>query len=577
MVASGKMMNVRVTTMDAELEFAIQQGTTGKQLFDQVVKTIGLREVWFFGLQYTDSKGDNTWIKLYKKVMSQDVQKGDPLLFKFRAKFYPEDVAEELIQDITLRLFYLQVKNAILSDEIYCPPETSVLLASYAVQARHGDYNKGTHVPGFLAKDRLLPQRVIDQHKMSKDEWENSITTWWQEHRGLLREDAMMEYLKIAQDLEMYGVNYFEIRNKKGTELWLGVDALGLNIYEKEDRLTPKIGFPWSEIRNISFNDRKFIIKPIDKKAPDFVFFAPRVRINKRILALCMGNHELYMRRRKPDTIDVQQMKAQARDEKNAKQQEREKLQLALAARERAEKKQQEYEDRLRSMQEEMERKQANLSEAQDTIRRLQEQLNQVQAAKEELEQRQNELHEMMQRLEETKNMEATERAKLEEEIRVKQLEMQKIQEEVTLKDSETKRLHEEVEEAIRKQNEAAAALQAATTTPKHHHVEEEEENEEELINGENGTQDFSKDFDTDEHIKDPVEERRTLAERNERLQDQLKALKQDLALSRDDTMETPNDKIHRENVRQGRDKYKTLREIRKGNTKRRVDQFENM
>lgn len=113
-------------------------------------------------------------------------------------------------------------------------------------------------------------------------------------------------------------------------------------------RLTPKIGFPWSEIRNISFNDRKFIIKPIDKKAPDFVFFAPRVRINKRILALCMGNHELYMRRRKPDTIDVQQMKAQAREEKLAKQQQREKLQYEIAARERAEKKQQEYEDRIK-------------------------------------------------------------------------------------------------------------------------------------------------------------------------------------------------------------------------------------
>lgn len=576
-----KSMNVRVTTMDAELEFAIQQSTTGKQLFDQVVKTIGLREVWFFGLQYTDSKGDLTWIKLYKKVMSQDVQKGDPLQFKFRAKFYPEDVAEELIQDITLRLFYLQVKNAILSDEIYCPPETSVLLASYAVQARHGDYNKTTHVPGFLVNDRLLPQRVIDQHKMSKDEWENSITTWWQEHRGMLREDAMMEYLKIAQDLEMYGVNYFEIRNKKGTELWLGVDALGLNIYEKDDRLTPKIGFPWSEIRNISFNDRKFIIKPIDKKAPDFVFFAPRVRINKRILALCMGNHELYMRRRKPDTIDVQQMKAQAREEKNAKQQEREKLQLALAARERAEKKQQEYEDRLRTMQEEMERSQANLIEAQEMIRRLEDQLKQLQFAKDELEARQNELQVMIKRLEESKNMEVAERQKLEDEIRAKQEEVQKIQEEVSVKDSETKRLQEEVEEARRKQNEAAAALLAATTTPDHHHVDEEEEdNEEELTNGgaENGTsRDYSKDFDTDEHIKDPVEERRTLAERNERLHDQLKALKQDLALSRDDTMETPNDKIHRENVRQGRDKYKTLREIRKGNTKRRVDQFENM
>lgn len=57
--------------------------------------------------------------------------------------------------------------------------------------------------------------------------------------------------------------------------------------------------------------------------AKDFVFYAPRLRINKRILALCMGNHELYMRRRKPDTIEVQQMKAQARDEKHQKQMER--------------------------------------------------------------------------------------------------------------------------------------------------------------------------------------------------------------------------------------------------------------
>lgn len=53
---------------------------------------------------------------------------------------------------------------------------------------------------------------------------------------SVLREDAMLEYLKIAQDLEMYGVNYFDIKNKKGTELWLGVDALGLNIYEKDDK-----------------------------------------------------------------------------------------------------------------------------------------------------------------------------------------------------------------------------------------------------------------------------------------------------------------------------------------------------
>jgi hypothetical protein len=348
-----KPVTVRVTTMDAELEFAIQASTTGKQLFDQVVKTIGLREVWWFGLQYEDDKGYLTWLKLNKKVLAQDLSKETPLRFKFRVKFYPEDVQEELIQDVTQRLFYLQVKDAILSDEIYCPAETIVLLSSYAVQAKYGDFNPDVHKPGFLSKERLLPKRVLETHKLTKEQWEERISTWYTEHKGMMREDAMIEYLKIAQDLEMYGVNYFEIKNKRGTDLYLGVDALGLNVYAKDDRLTPKIGFPWSEIRNISFNDKKFIIKPIDKKSPDFVFNAPRLRINKRILALCMGNHELYLRRRKPDTIEVQQMKAQAREDKHAKQMEKAKLQRERQAREDIEREKRELEEKLKKIQDE--------------------------------------------------------------------------------------------------------------------------------------------------------------------------------------------------------------------------------
>lgn len=574
-----KPVNVRVTTMDAELEFAIQASTTGKQLFDQVVKTIGLREIWFFGLQYLDNKGYVTWLKLNKKVLSQDVKKENPLLFKFRAKFYPEDVAEELIQEITLRLFYLQVKSVILTDEIYCPPETSVLLASYAVQAKYGDYSADLHKPGCLSSDKLLPQRVMDQHKLSKDQWDERITNWWAEHKELPREDAMMEYLKIAQDLEMYGVNYFEIKNKKGTELWLGVDALGLNIYEKEDKLTPKIGFPWSEIRNISFNDRKFVIRPIDKKAPDFVFFAPRLRINKRILALCMGNHELYMRRRKPDTIEVQQMKAQAQEEKLARKQEREKLRKETEAREIAEKKQQEYAERLRQMQDEMEKRQKELLEAQDTIRRLEDQLRLVQAAKEEFEIKQRELEDMMKKLENDKMMEAEEKIRLEEDIRAKQVEVQRMQEEVNIKDEETRRLQEEVEDARRRQEEATAALVAASSTPQHHHVMEAEddgENDEALANGELGAE-LTCHENEDEDLFRREEQRSTEVSKKKALGDQLEILSKELSLMKDDAKLTRNDMLHQENVRQGRDKYKTLREIRKGNTKRRVDQFENM
>ncbi|KAG8522405.1 Ezrin [Galemys pyrenaicus] len=93
------------------------------------------------------------------QVSAQEVRKENPLQFRFRAKFYPEDVSEELIQDITQKLFFLQVKEGILSDDIYCPPETAVLLGSYAVQAKFGDYSKETHKSGYLNSERLIPQR----------------------------------------------------------------------------------------------------------------------------------------------------------------------------------------------------------------------------------------------------------------------------------------------------------------------------------------------------------------------------------------------------------------------------------
>ncbi|XP_019961412.2 radixin-like [Paralichthys olivaceus] len=579
-----KPINVRVTTMDAELEFAIQPNTTGKQLFDQVVKTVGLREVWFFGLQYVDSKGYSTWLKLNKKVTQQDVKKENPLQFKFRAKFFPEDVSEELIQEITQRLFFLQVKEAILNDENYCPPETAVLLASYSVQAKYGDYNKDVHKPGYLTHDRLLPQRVLEQHKLTKEQWEDRIQTWHEEHRGMLREDSMMEYLKIAQDLEMYGVNYFEIKNKKGTQLWLGVDALGLNIYEHEDKLTPKIGFPWSEIRNISFNDKKFVIKPIDKKAPDFVFYAPRLRINKRILALCMGNHELYMRRRKPDTIEVQQMKAQAREEKHHKQMERAQLENEKKKREHAEKEKERIErekdelmERLRQIEEQTMRAQKELEE--QTRRAL------------ELEQERKRAREEAERLERERTM--AEEAK--GELAKQAADQLKNQEQLAAELAEFTAKIALLEDAKRKKEDEATEWQhkalsaqddlektkeelktAMTIVPAPPGGNAESEHDEQDENHAEASAELSNEGVSQFDLRSE-EARVTEAQKNERVKQQLQTLSSELAEARDETKKTQNDVLHAENVKAGRDKYKTLRQIRQGNTKQRIDEFESM
>uniref|UniRef100_A0A7N6B1S9 FERM domain-containing protein n=1 Tax=Anabas testudineus TaxID=64144 RepID=A0A7N6B1S9_ANATE len=575
-------ISVRVTTMDAELEFAIQPNTTGKQLFDQVVKTIGLREVWYFGLQYQDTKGFSTWLKLNKKVTAQDVRKESPLLFKFRAKFFPEDVSEELIQDATQRLFFLQVKEGILNDDIYCPPETAVLLASYAVQAKYADYNKEVHTPGYLNNEHLLPQRVLDQHKLSKEQWEERIQVWHEEHKSMMREESMMEYLKIAQDLEMYGVNYFNIKNKKGTELWLGVDALGLNIYEQNDKMTPKIGFPWSEIRNISFNDKKFVIKPIDKKAPDFVFYAPRLRINKRILALCMGNHELYMRRRKPDTIEVQQMKAQAREEKNHKKMERALLENEKRKREVAEKEKEKIE---KEKEELMER----LKQIEEQTKKAQQELEEQTQKALELEQERKRAQEEAERLEsDLKSAEDAKMALLQQsESQMKNqehlaTELAELTSKISLLEDAKKKKEDEANEWQQKATMVQEDLEKTKEELKNKvlvaHVQEPLNAENEHDENDESSAEASAEFTDAATYKDRSEEERmTETEKNERLQKHLLALSSELANARDESKKTVNDIIHAENMKAGRDKYKTLRQIRSGNTKQRIDEFECM
>lgn len=49
-------------------------------------------------------------IHLFTKVLEQEVPKDSPITFHFLAKFFPEKVEEELVQEITQHLFFLQVK-----------------------------------------------------------------------------------------------------------------------------------------------------------------------------------------------------------------------------------------------------------------------------------------------------------------------------------------------------------------------------------------------------------------------------------------------------------------------------------
>ncbi|XP_061528740.1 NF2, moesin-ezrin-radixin like (MERLIN) tumor suppressor a isoform X1 [Phycodurus eques] len=578
----NRNFNVRICTMESDMEFSCEMKWKGKDLFELVCRTLGLRETWFFGLRY-HVKDTVAWLKMDKKVLDQEVPKEEPITLHFLAKFYPENVEEELVQDITQHLFFLQVKMKILEEEIHCPPEASVLLASYAVHAKYGDYNPNVHKPGFLAQEELLPKRVINLYQMTAEMWEERIAVCYAEHRGRTREEAEMEYLKIAQDLDMYGVNYFLIRNKKGTDLLLGVDALGLHIYEPDNRLTPKCSFPWNEIRNISYSDKEFTIKPLDKKANVFKFNSSRLRVNKLILQLCIGSHDLFMRRRRVDSLEVQQMKAQAREEKARKQVERQRLRQEKQRREEAEHVRDELERRLIQLQDEAHMANEALLRSEQTADLLAEKAQLAEEEAKLLAQKAAEAETEMKRIKVTAMRGHEERRLMEHKMVEAERIALKMANESERRAKEAEQLKQDLLEARQSEHRAKHKLLEITSRVSTCPALPVDCMPPDLsFSRENLSFDFK---DTDmKRLSMEIEKEKHLPfgrveymEKSKHLQEQLNELKTEIDSLKLKERQTPLDVIHDHNAEQGASKHSNFKKLTLQSTKSRVAFFEDL
>ena len=277
---------------------------------------------------------------------------------------------------------------------------------------------------------------MVSGHKLSREEWESKISMFHAKHRTMTKEEAMMEYMKVSQDLETYGVNYYGVVNKNNTQVLLGIDALQISIYDKNNKLSPTLGFPWSEINQIKTSkDNKIILYLTDKTSSKMTMRCDQPKMKHQIYMMVNGNHEMYKRRRRPDPLEVQQMKSERKEEDERRAKERQLLHREMEARERAEELRVQLEQKYRDMEARMSEKEQEVQQKDDRIRELEEQLRALREAKENLETQQNELREMMSKLEEDKTLQAAEREKMEEEARAKQEEIDRIKTEVEEKE----------------------------------------------------------------------------------------------------------------------------------------------
>lgn len=291
---------------------------------------------------------------------------------------------------------------------------------------------------------------MVSGHKLTREEWESKISMFHAKHKTMTKEEAMMEYMKVSQDLETYGVNYYGVVNKNNTDVLLGIDALQISIYEKNNKLSPTLGFPWSEIDQIKTSrDNKIIVHLRDKTSSKMTMRCDQPKMKHQIYMMVNGNHEMYKRRRRPDPLEVQQMKSERQEEDERRAKERQLLLREMEARERAEQVRLQLEQKYKDMEERMSAKEQEVQEKDDRIQELEEQLRALREAKESLEAQQNELRELMTKLEEDKTLQAAEREKMEEEARAKQEEIDRIKTEVEEKERLARELQVRYNRAI--------------------------------------------------------------------------------------------------------------------------------
>lgn len=554
--------------MEAELKFHISEKSTGQDLFDMVCRTIGLREHWYFDLEFHDKDDHQFWLKKDKRVVEQCVvnpstEHRSQVHCSFLVKYYPEDVSEELIQDITQHLFFLQVKHDVVSENLFCAPEASVLLASYAVQAELGDYEENSFVPGSLRVESILPQTVIDQYQMTSEMWEERIKIWYADHKGLSKEDAEKEFLKIAQDLEMFGFSYFDIKNKRNTEVTLGVNSLGLHIFKPENKLLPVLSFNWSEISHISHTEKKFKVKTFDRTHnDDLTFFSRDLRRNNLLFELCQGNHQLYKQRRIPDTLEVQQMKTQAKEQRIKRQQEKEKFVREQELRAILQQEKEALLARVHQVELELELTRESLKRSEETAELLNQKTELLEEENQLLREKTAEAEAEMGRAQNT--VLKTEEEKMIVEKRAKEAELlaSRILEDSEQRAQELETLKQELERA----REAEITAKQKLTSMLYPHF--------------NGTSDSVVDYMCTDmsQLKLAVEqESMAFVEKSESIQTQLKNLKADMDILKVEEKQTTLDRLHDEQLQRGDTKYQTLQKTSAGSTKSRVAFFEEL
>ncbi|XP_036751753.2 tyrosine-protein phosphatase non-receptor type 13 isoform X10 [Manis pentadactyla] len=289
------------------LELTCDTKTICKDVFDMVVAHIGLVEHHLFALstlkdnEYFFVDPDLKLTKVAPEGWKEEPKKKSKATVNFtlffRIKFFTEDIS--LIQHtLTCHQYYLQLRKDILEERMHCDDETSLLLASLALQAEYGDYQPEVHGVSYFRLEHYLPPRVMEKLDLSyiKEELPKLHNTYV----GASEKDTELEFLKVCQRLTEYGVHFHRVHpeKKSQTGILLGVCSKGVLVFEVHNGVrTLVLRFPWRETKKISFSKKKITLQNTSDGIKH-AFQTDNSKVCQYLLHLCSSQHKFQLQMR---------------------------------------------------------------------------------------------------------------------------------------------------------------------------------------------------------------------------------------------------------------------------------------
>ncbi|XP_064225024.1 tyrosine-protein phosphatase non-receptor type 13 isoform X5 [Aotus nancymaae] len=289
------------------LELTCDTKTICKDVFDMVVAHIGLVEHHLFALatlkdnEYFFVDPDLKLTKVAPEGWKEEPKKKTKATVNFtlffRIKFFTDDIS--LIQHtLTCHQYYLQLRKDILEERMHCDDETSLLLASLALQAEYGDYQPEVHGMSYFRMEHYLPARVMEKLDLSyiKEELPKLHNTYV----GASEKETELEFLKVCQRLTEYGVHFHRVHpeKKSQTGILLGVCSKGVLVFEVHNGVrTLVLRFPWRETKKISFSKKKITLQNTSDGIKH-AFQTDNSKVCQYLLHLCSSQHKFQLQMR---------------------------------------------------------------------------------------------------------------------------------------------------------------------------------------------------------------------------------------------------------------------------------------